>query len=56
MATLYFRHTKTKKRYEVIGRDKEKGTITLRGEFGTFTEKFDKVKFVEMGYVMEVEE
>lgn len=46
----------TGKKFEVIGRDKEAGTITLKGEYGEFTEQFDKEKFLAMGYTRVIEE
>lgn len=56
MTTLYFRHNKTKKRYRIVSIDEEKGTITLEGQNGSFTEPYDKERFVKLGYVLEQEQ
>lgn len=53
MTKLYFRNTKTNKRYEVIKMDKDKGEIVLKGEYATFTEPYDKQRFIDNGYVLE---
>ena len=51
--TLYFVHKTTGARFKVVGRDAEAGTITLEGEYGTFTEKYDKEVFARNGYTLE---
>lgn len=53
MAELYFKNTKTGRRYKVIRIDKEKGEITLKGEYSEFTEPYDKERFKRLGYVPE---
>ena len=53
---IYFRNIKTDKRYKVVGRDAAAGTITLEGQFGQFTEKYDKEVFAKNGYVLEKSE
>lgn len=53
MAELYFRNTKTQRRYKVIRIDKEKGEITLKGEYSEFVEPYDKERFKRLGYVLE---
>lgn len=50
---IYFRNTKTDKRYKVVGRDVKEGTVTLEGDLGRFTEKYDKETFAKNGYVLE---
>lgn len=50
---LYLRHTRTGTRFEVIKIDKTNGTITMKGEYGTFTETYDPVAFKKTGYVLE---
>jgi hypothetical protein len=50
MSTLYFENTKNGKRYKVIKVDKEKGEITLQGQFNEFIEKYDKERFTRLGY------
>ena len=50
---VYFVHQKTGARFKVVGRDVEAGTVTLEGEYGTFTEKYDKQLFIKNGYVLE---
>lgn len=44
------RHETTGREYEVIAIDKEKGTITLRGDLTEFTEPLDWDRFHGMGY------
>ncbi len=53
MAKLFFKNVKTGKRFEVVSLDQEAGEITLKGEYATFTEKYSKERFKEMGYVPE---
>lgn len=53
MTDLYFRNEATGNKYKVVKFDREAGTVTLRGKFGEFTEKFDKEKFQRMGYTLE---
>ena len=53
---IYFRNIKTNKKYKVVSRDAAAGTVTLDGEFGQFTEKYDKEVFAKNGYVLEKSE
>lgn len=53
MSTLYFKNSATGNKYRVVKFDREAGTVTLRGKYGEFTEKFDKEKFQRMGYSLE---
>ena len=53
MAELYFRNTRTNRKYKVVRVDKEKGEITLKGEYAEFTEPYDKERFKALGYVLE---
>lgn len=55
MAQLYLYNEKTGKRYDVVKFDKDKGEVTLKGQYGQFTEKFDKDKFINMGYTLQQE-
>jgi hypothetical protein len=48
----YFENTKTGKRYTVLAFDKAAGTVRLKGPHGEFTEKFDKDRFMAMGYAL----
>ena len=50
---IYFRNIKTNKKYKVVARDAAAGTVTLEGEFGQFTENYDKETFAKNGYVLE---
>ena len=50
---LYFVHVKTGSRFKIISRDAEAGTITLEGEYGQFTEKYDKELIARNGYTLE---
>ncbi len=53
---LFFKNTRTGKRYEIVRLDKDAGTVTLKGQHAEFTEKYDKEKFQQMGYTLEKEE
>lgn len=53
MTELYFKNTKTDRRYKVIRIDKEKGEITLKGEYSEFTEPYNRDRFKRLGYVLE---
>jgi hypothetical protein len=54
MATkIFFVHNQTQNRYEVVGMDKAKGMVTLKGELTTFDVEYDKDQFKAMGYTME---
>jgi hypothetical protein len=50
---VYFRNTKTGRRFEVVGVSPDKTEITLKGEYGKFTEPYDKERFKKIGYVLE---
>lgn len=50
MSELFFKNKKTGKRYKIIKLDKEKGEVTLKGEYAEFVEPYDKEKFVRLGY------
>ena len=53
---LYFENDHTKKRYKVVGFNKEAGTVTLIGAHNMpFTEKFSQERFVRMGYTLKQE-
>lgn len=47
---LFFVNKKSGRRFRVVSLDKEKGVITLKGEFAEFTERFDKERFKALGY------
>lgn len=53
---VYFKNKNTGKKYEFIRLDKEKGEITLKGQYAEFTEPFNKARFEELGYEMVREE
>lgn len=53
MTGIYFTHTRTGSRFKVVGMDIAAGTIELEGEYGRFTEKYDKELFAQNGYVLE---
>ena len=50
---VYFVHKTSGARFRVVARDTAEGTITLEGEYGTFTEKYDKELFSRNGYTLE---
>jgi hypothetical protein len=52
MPEIYFENAKTGKRYKVIKFDQATGEMVLRGEHAEFTEKYDKDRFIEMGYAL----
>lgn len=52
MPELYFENERTAKRYKIVRFDKEAGEVVLRGEHAEFTEKYDKDRFLKMGYVL----
>lgn len=56
MTKLFFKNLNTGKRYEVLKLDKTSGEIILKGEHVQFTERYDKQRFMEMGYVLEKED
>lgn len=47
---IFFEHTKTGKRYEVLGFDEANGTVTLKGVADAFNEPFNRERFEKMGY------
>lgn len=53
MTALYFRHTKTGKKYHIVKLDKDRNVITLRGEIAEFEQPYDKAQFQQLGYVLE---
>lgn len=53
MVKLYFKNTRTGKRYEVVSMDKEARTVTLKGQHAEFVEKYDKERFERLGYILE---
>jgi hypothetical protein len=50
---VYFRHTKTDRRFRVVSIDKAKNVVTLKGEHAEFTQPYDKEQFKRLGYVLE---
>jgi hypothetical protein len=56
MTDLYFHNAKSGRKFKVVSLDKEKGEITLKGEYAQFTEKFDKERFKALGYQLIKEE
>ena len=49
--TNYLLNTRTKRRFEIIGLDREKNMLTLKGETGgVFEEPYDKAKLKGLGY------
>ena len=50
---VYFVHKTSGARFKVVARNATAGTITLEGEYGTFTEKYDKELFAKNGYALE---
>jgi hypothetical protein len=52
MPDVYFENAATGKRFKVVGRDTEKGTVRLRGEMGEFDEPYSKERFEQLGYTL----
>ena len=48
-AFLY--HRTSGRIYEIVGRDKAAGTITLKNEMATFSDTYDKDKLKAQGYM-----
>lgn len=53
---VYFRHTKTERKFRVVALDKVKNVVTLKGEHAEFTQPYDKEQFKRLGYVLETVE
>jgi glutamine amidotransferase-like uncharacterized protein len=53
---LYFVNERSGKRYDIVHFDKDAGEVRLKGPHAEFTEKFDKDRFLKMGYVLKQEE
>ena len=47
---LVFINDASKREYVVVSRDREHGTIKLRGEWSTFEQPYDPARFKELGY------
>ena len=49
--TSYLLNIKTNRKFEILGLNREKNLLTLRGETnGIFEEPYDKVHLKELGY------
>ena len=46
---LYFENIATGTRFEVLSQNAD-NTITMKSEYGTFTEAYSKARFRELGY------
>ena len=53
MSELFFVNVNSGKKYKVLGIDKVKGTITLKGPNAEFDEPYDKERFKKLGYTLE---
>lgn len=52
--SLYFKSEKTGRRYKIVGLDKERNVVILKGEQGVeFEEDADKDRIKAMGYTLE---
>lgn len=56
MAKYFLVSSRTGKKYEIVKRDKEKGTVTLKGDIAAWDEQFDMEKFKSQGYKLVKEE
>lgn len=54
----FFVNKKSGRSFEVVGMDKEATppTVTLKGEYSTFTEEYTKERMIELGYTLEKRE
>lgn len=51
MTKQYLLNTRTNRKFEIVKLDRDKNTLTLRGETGgVFEEPYDKAKLKELGY------
>lgn len=53
---LYLVHSKTSRKYEVLGVDRDAGVIHLKGELASFTEQYNPQRFKELGYTLKKEQ
>lgn len=57
MATKYYLvSSRTGKKFQIIERDKEAGTVKLKGDIAEWDEPFDMEKFKSQGYKLVKEE
>lgn len=56
MKAVFLVNDKTGKRFRVVSRDKEKNTVTIRGENNSFVEAWSPERFKELGYRLVQEE
>lgn len=52
MAKYFLVSSRTKKRFQIIERDKEAGTVKLKGDIAEWDEPFDMEKFKSQGYTL----
>lgn len=52
----FFVNEKSGRAFEVISVDKERGKVTLKGEYSTFEEDYSKERMQELGYTLEKRE
>lgn len=50
MTRVFLRQAASGKMFEIVARDLDKGTITIKGEFSQFEEPFDKARLKQAGY------
>jgi hypothetical protein len=49
---VYLEHKATKRRFEVVSLDKERGKVTLKGPHSTFEENWNPAQFKMNGYTL----
>ncbi len=49
---LYLVHAETKRKFQVLGIDREKQVIRLKGEHAEFDEKYDPQALKRLGYAL----
>ncbi len=52
MAKYFLVSSRTGKKFEIIERDKEAGTVKLKGDIAEWDEPFDMEKFKKQGYTL----
>lgn len=52
MAKYFLVSSRTKKKFQIIERDKAAGTVKLKGDIAEWDEPFDMEKFKSQGYTL----
>jgi len=52
MAKFYLVSSRTGKKFRILKRDKDAGTVLLKGDIAEFEEPYDMEKFKSQGYTL----